>query len=219
MVKLSKTGKMNAKSWSLQAVETCPGSKGADGALVAACSGCYATTGAYTWPATIAAREHNRQDWERDGWVQDMVQSLRRDTHFRWFDSGDMYSLSLAEKIYQVMVQTPQVRHWLPTRMAKFPKFKAIIDRMMALANVAVRFSSDSVTGEYTPGVHGSTIYPAASDAPAGTVQCTAYTRGGKCGDCYACYDKAVPVIAYPSHGHKMARVIKIHQAPVAIAA
>ena len=47
MVKLSKTSKLGTKSWSLQALETCPGSKAADGSLVPACSGCYATTGMY----------------------------------------------------------------------------------------------------------------------------------------------------------------------------
>ena len=83
MLKLSKTSKLNAMSWSLQAVATCPGSVGADGNLVPACSGCYATTGAYTWPATIAARAENMEDWKRDGWVDDMVKALKRQTLFR----------------------------------------------------------------------------------------------------------------------------------------
>ena len=210
MLKLSQTGKLNAKSWSLQAIKTCAGSIGADGDLVPACAGCYATTGAYTWPATIAAREHNMEDWHRDGWEDDMVHALRKDGLFRWFDSGDIVSLALARKLYQVMVRTPHCRHWLPTRMAKFAKFKAILAMMQALPNVMVRFSSDSVTGEYTPGVHGSVIFPAGQEAPGGTKVCEAYTRGGKCGPCDACYDKGVEVIAYPSHGHKMKKVIML---------
>jgi hypothetical protein len=50
MLKLSVTSKLDGiRSWSLQALETCPGSVNADGSLVPACSGCYATTGNYNF--------------------------------------------------------------------------------------------------------------------------------------------------------------------------
>ena len=124
-LKLSVTSKLDGiRSWSLQALDTCPGSKTADGTLVPACSGCYATTGNYRFANVKAPREHNRQDWQREDWVRDMVMELVNDEFFRWFDSGDMYSLELAQKIYQVMELTPWVKHWLPTRMEKFPKFR-----------------------------------------------------------------------------------------------
>lgn len=210
MVKLSKTSKLGTKSWSLQAIETCPGSKGADGQLVAACSGCYATTGMYHFGAVKAVRADNKEDAKRAGWVADMVQALKKDTHFRWFDSGDMYSLELAEKIYSVMKATPNTKHWLPTRMYKFSKFRDVLDRMMALPNVMVRPSSDAVDGTYTKGVHGSTIVPDSTSVPAGVTLCPAYNQGGKCLTCRACYDKSVEVIGYPAHGRKMAKVIKI---------
>lgn len=209
MLKMSKTSKLGTKSWSLQAVETCPGSVGADGNLVPACSGCYATTGMYHFGPVKAVRADNKADWKRDGWVADMVAALKRDTHFRWFDSGDVYSLELARKMLEIMRGTPWVKHWLPTRMAKFAKFKAILSEMDALPNVKVRFSSDSVTGDFNSD-HGSVIFPADSDAPAGTVKCTAYENAGKCGNCRACYSKDIKVIAYPSHGRKMSKVIKI---------
>lgn len=210
MLKLSKTSKLGTKSWSLQAIETCPGSVGADGKLVPACSGCYATTGMYHFGAVKAVRADNKADWQRDGWVSEMVAALKKDTHFRWFDSGDLYALGLAEKVLQVMEATPHVRHWLPTRMAKFPKFRAILKAMQDLPNVMVRFSSDAVDGSYTPGVHGSTIVPDAETAPGGVQVCPAYNQGGKCLDCRACYSKDVAVIGYPAHGRKMAKVIRI---------
>ena len=50
MMKLSVTSKLDGvKSWSLQALETCPGSIGVDGELVDSCKGCYATTGNYRY--------------------------------------------------------------------------------------------------------------------------------------------------------------------------
>lgn len=210
MLKLSKTSKLGTKSWSLQALETCPGSKNADGSLVPACSGCYATTGMYHFGAVKQVRADNKADWQRAGWVNDMVQALKKETHFRWFDSGDMYAIELAEKIYSIAKATPTTKHWIPTRMAKFPKFADVLARLQALPNVMVRFSSDAVDGTYTPGVHGSTIVPSADEAPAGVTVCQAYSQGGKCLDCRACYDKSVAVIGYPAHGRKMAKVIRI---------
>ena len=180
MNKLSKTSKLdNIMSWSLQALETCQGSIGADGELVAACSGCYATQGTYNFPGTKAVRADNKVAWQDAGWVDTMVAALKKQSYFRWFDSGDMYSLSLAVKMYAVMVATPHVKHWLPTRMYKFAKFETILARMEALPNVMVRRSSDAVDGTYTKGVHGSTIIPAGVPMPAGVVACTAPENGG----------------------------------------
>ena len=213
-MKLSVTSKLDGvKSWSLQALETCPGSIGVAGELVDACKGCYATTGNYRFANVKAPREFNREDWKRDTWVSDMVQALNNDRFFRWFDSGDMYDLRLAEKIYEVMQKTPWVSHWLPTRMAKFPKFQGIIAKMQQLPNVAVRFSSDAVDGSFVPGVHGSTIVPANDKLP-GVEVCQAYEHGGKCNGCRKCWDKSVPVIGYVAHGKKMAKVIRLKVAP-----
>ena len=124
MVKLSKTSKLGTKSWSLQALETCPGSKAADGSLVPACSGCYATTGMYHFGPVKAVRADNKADWQRDGWTADMVAALRKDTHFRWFDSGDCYHPLLAAKILEVMKATPETKHWLPTKSDKIPRIR-----------------------------------------------------------------------------------------------
>jgi hypothetical protein len=93
--------------------------------------------------------------------------------------------------------------------MAKFSKFKPVLTAMQALPNVAVRFSSDSVSGDFTPGVHGSTIF-SSQRLPRSVFICGAYNREGKCSGCRACWDKSINVIAYPAHGRKMAKVIQI---------
>ena len=195
-------------SWSLQAIDTCPGSSDGKGGLVPACQGCYATTGNYNFPNVKAPRAYNREDWKRDTLVSEMVQALDSSRYFRWFDSGDMYDLSLANKILAVMQATPWVKHWMPTRMHKFIKFQHTIDAMQELPNVVVRFSSDSVTGETVPGQNTSTIF--SDTLPVGATECQAYQHDGKCNGCRACYDKTVSVIAYKAHGVKMSKVIKI---------
>ena len=211
MIKLSVTSKLDGiRSWSLQAIDTCPGSIASPGELVDACKGCYATQGNYRFANVKAPREHNKQDWQRMEWADDMVQALSNDRFFRWFDSGDMYSLALAEKILEIMQRTPWVSHWLPTRMHKFPKFRQVITAMQALPNVSVRPSSDSVVGQYTKGLHGSTIIPTIDDAKKGMSVCQAYQHEGKCSGCRACWDKSVSVIAYVAHGRSMEKVIKI---------
>jgi len=213
-MKLSKTSKLDGiLSWSLNALDTCPGSVAADGGLVPACEGCYATAGRYVMPSVRDPREHNKEDWEREKWVDDMVRALEGQTHFRWFDSGDMYAVPLALKIYLVMRHTPWVEHWLPTRMHKFKKFLSVLRSMEALPNVVVRRSSDAVDGSFTVGLHGSTIIPTKESAPEGVKVCLAYEHGGKCSGCRACWSKSVPVVAYVAHGRKMAKVIRLMEA------
>lgn len=213
MLKISKTSKLDGiRSWSLQAIDTCPGSIASPGVLVDACKGCYATTGNYVFENVQAPRLHNRDDWHRLEWADEMVDELHNDRFFRWFDSGDMYALGLAEKILEVMERTPWCMHWIPTRMHKFPKFRMVLEQMKALPNVSVRFSSDSVVGEYVPGLHGSVIGPdAASFVPQdGVSLCRAYEHDGRCNGCRACWDKSIDLIAYPAHGKKMAKVIRL---------
>ena len=210
MIKLSKAGKMPCRSWSLQAIDTCPASIGSDGELVDACKGCYATTGNYRFPNVKKPREHNREDWQRDSWVDDMVAELDNDRYFRWFDSGDMYHIKLARKMLEVMKRTPWVRHWLPSRMHKFAKFAPVIQEMNNLPNVVVRLSSDSVIGETIPGANTSTIIPTPEKATEEMTVCEAYSRDGKCGPCRKCWDKDTAVIAYPAHGREMIKVINL---------
>ena len=207
--KLSKASKMPCRSWSLQALDTCPASIGADGELVDACKGCYATDGNYRFSNVKAPRLHNREDWKKSDWVDAMVAELDNDRYFRWFDSGDMYSLKLAEKIYDVMVATPWTRHWLPTRMHKFAKFADILAKMEALPNVVVRLSSDSINGDIIAGNTTSTIIPTISHRKPKMTICEAYEREGKCATCRACWDKDIEVVAYVAHGRKMAKQIK----------
>lgn len=211
MINLSKTSKLDGiLSWSLQALDTCPGSKDSNGELVPACSGCYATTGNYRFSNVKKPRLENRDDWKRDNWVNEMVIKLDSSRYFRWFDSGDMYDIRLAEKIYEVMKLTQHCKHWLPTRMHKFKKFAEIIAKMQQLDNVVVRFSSDSVTGEVIEGLNTSTIISHESQLQNVDGICQAYKHDGKCNGCRACWDKSIKVIGYQAHGVKMAKVIKI---------
>lgn len=211
MVKIGKTTKMPGGSWGLPAGNTCPGARDSSGAVVPVCRACYAKTGNYTYPTPRAAKEFNRQDWRREGWVADMIAALAMESYFRWFDSGDVYHPELARKILAVIRGTPPVRHWIPTRSHVVPRIRVVLEEIRLEPNAVVRYSSPSITGEYSA-EHGSTVIPFA-DWPTGARVCPASQQEGRCGTCRACWDPGVPVIAYVGHGlvmsHEKRRIIK----------
>lgn len=201
-IKLSKTSKMPAKSWALPAVVTCPGAL-KDGELVDVCKSCYADKGFYNMPTVKAPRYHNMEDWKRDGWVDEMIEALYNQKFFRWFDSGDVYHVKLANKILKVIEGTPNCKHWLPTRMYKFDKFRKILNKINKLPNVVVRISSDSLVGDRVDvdGLANSTVVPKGTIGVDSSVWlCHASTNDGKCGDCRACWSKDVKTVAYVYH-------------------
>ena len=210
MVTLSKTSKLNAKSWSLEAGKTCPGSiDPKTKQILPVCDGCYAKGGNYRYPNVKKPRQFNQLDWKRADFVDDFVASLKTERFFRWFDSGDIYHPALAFKIYLIIEKTPWVNHWLVTKSYNIPKIRAVLDRIDALPNVALRFSSPFINGEYIAGFHGAIVIPSHDFETSADVICGAYERGGKCGDCFACYDKTVKTVAYVAHGRKMTKLVK----------
>ncbi len=205
--KLSAASKMPCKSWSLPAWDTCPGARDDNGEPVPACQHCYALQGRYTFGAVKAVRDHNLEDWRSEGWAEAMVKHIGKSKLFRWFDSGDVYDPELAALILYVIRETPNCRHWLPTRAYKDEKILPILRLMQEESNAAVRFSSDSVTGEeLTFEEWSSTIIASKEDfVPGkGRVLCTAYKRKGKCGNCRACFDRRINVVSYIQHGNKV---------------
>jgi len=202
-VLLSKASKMPGKSWSLQAGDTCPGSiNPVTKEVIEVCADCYAKTGFYRMENVKAPRLSNRKDWKRTDWADDMVAALDNERWFRWFDSGDIYTAALAQKIYEVARRTPWCNHWIPSKSYNIPKIRYWLDRLKELPNVSVRFSSPSTNGVYTS-THGSVVVQSVTDTIQNGKMCDAYTRGGKCGPCRACWDSSINLIVYPLHTPK----------------
>ena len=208
---ISKTSKMACHSWSLQAIEHCPQAFDRMGQLVDACRTCYATDGNYRFNNVKKVRADNALEWQEENWIEMMVAKLYGLSHFRWFDSGDLYSLDLAVKILRIMEATPKTKHWMPTRMHKDSTFLDLLTQMQQLPNVVIRLSSDSITGELVQ--HDwpttSTIIPNKEYARNGVFVCPAPEQQGMCQNCRACWSKNAPVIAYIGHGRQYRKTLQ----------
>ena len=132
-------------------------------------------------------------------WVQAMVFMIKRsgDTHFRWFDGGDIVSPKAFDLIAQVAFHTPEVQHWLPTKEYKWFK-EWIAQGGVVPKNLVVRVSTPKIDTKVTlKTTHTSTV--SHKEAHIGHL-CPANGQGGTCGDCRACWDKEVANVSYPLH-------------------
>lgn len=210
MIRLSETSKMPCKSWGLQAWSTCPGARKADGEAVDICKVCYALKGRYVLGSVVNSRFRNGNQFGDLGpaqWAAEMAAAIGKDPYFRWFDSGDISSIKMAEAILAVCKMTPATLHWIQTRSYKLPAVKKVLQRMARLPNVAVRCSSDAVGPRFVNQTNGERplgriglVLKEGQPAPPGIFACPARSQGNRCGDCRACWDKAVKAVAYELH-------------------
>lgn len=238
--KLSKAGKMPCKSWSLPAFYSCPGSVNDNASYsgylkdwnsfqdsmqkddrVPTCSGCYAMTGNYCFNNVKSVREHNLEDWKNDRWVNAMRKLIKDDRYFRFFDSGDIYCVELAEKIYRLCKSLPDTTFWIPTLSWKIKEIDKVLTKIRMLPNVTVRHSTGTIRYTGEPAINlfpiggniSSVVTPefAATEKAKGKYKlvCQAYSRDGKCGDCRACWDRRIDTIFYPAHGMSLKSKVK----------
>ena len=117
-----------------------------------------------------------------------MTAQVKRSTYFRWHDAGDVQDLNHLNKIYEVCRQTPDTKHWMPTREAWI---KDHLDSKPA--NLVIRFSPPMI------GQRNDT-WPNSSMVVTEGASCPAPSQGGKCRDCRACWDSTVKVVSYGKH-------------------
>ena len=199
--KLSKASKMNAKSFSLPVnEEVCKGMKDSKGNIKPVCKGCYAKKGFYNMPVVKALREHNLEASKQldNTFVNSMVEQLKKQEYFRWFDSGDIYSDNLLARIYWICKNTPNTKHWIPTKSRELFN-QDLWTSLEALPNVTVRYSSPSIIGTYSVN-HRSTVVQALHKSTKELFYCPASKQEGKCKNCRACWNDNIKVVAYLKH-------------------
>jgi hypothetical protein len=178
------------------------------------CSDCYALKANYQYPSVKKAQATRLAAIEHERWVPAMVSMLRKahgldggKVHssvtdpgwHRWHDAGDLQSVTHLVAICEVARRTPELQHWLPTRevgiLAEF-----IAAKHSYPGNLMIRVSATKIDGAPSARfVHTSSVYDNAPPRPGAHV-CPAYTQGGKCGSCRACWSHDVLEVAYPRH-------------------
>ena len=189
---LSKPGKMPCPSINLPAASCITGSLMAliEGTT---CFGCYALKGRYKFKNTKKAMARRLRALVHGSWTAAMVTLMAGRKYFRWHDSGDLQSAQHLKNILEVCKQTPDTKHWLPTREAKLLQY---LDPDVIPKNLLIRLSATKVDGA------PSQAWPWTSTVVTnrGSRTCPAPTQGGKCIDCRQCWDRTIPNVAYAKH-------------------
>jgi hypothetical protein len=203
---LSSPSKMPGYAYSLPARECKTGGK-LQAVKGSTCSGCYALKGRYNFPNVQAALYRRLNSLQQKLWAEVMAELItrKRQTYFRWHDSGDIQSIEHLAGIVKVCEMTPDVRHWLPTR-----EYRIVGDYLAGgegnssgfPPNLNVRMSAHMVGGTIPtfPGLPVTISSVSDGDPPAGSHRCPAPHQGNSCGDCRACWSSDVRLVDYAKH-------------------
>ena len=161
--------------------------------------GCYAFKGNYLFPDVQAGLMRRFDAFNHPRWIEAMSFMINKycTTHFRWFDSGDLYDISMLEKISMVCQNTSRIRHWLPTREVKIVKDYLKIYKEFP-SNLVVRVSAPMIDGEPLKSFRWTSTVHHKSKAIGH--DCPSRFQDNKCNDCRACWDKRVTNVSYHKH-------------------
>ena len=156
------------------------------------CHGCYAMKGRYRFKNTKIAMARRLAALQDSRWVRAMVTLMEGRPYFRWHDSGDIQSSWHLARILEVCKQTPDTKHWLPTREARL---LALMDPAIIPPNLIIRLSATKVNGA------ASKSWPWTSTVTDGKGKtCPAPDQGGQCKSCRNCWDKSIKNVIYAKH-------------------
>jgi hypothetical protein len=153
------------------------------------------------------ALAHNKNKYMLKGWVNEFsfyIKDILDLKFFRWFDSGDLYNITMFEKICMIADRCPKIKFWLPTRRKdlliayweannKIPLRKLHPNLIIRLSAKDVNVKADTKTANKI-GVNTSTV----TDQENYT--CKAKDQGGKCLDCRDCWKQSVHNVRYYLH-------------------
>ena len=187
---LSKPSKMPGPAYNLPAWACITGRKLAQipGTV---CHGCYALKGRYRFSNVKSALARRLEALGHPSWVKAMTVLIKGEKFFRWHDSGDLQGVAHLKAIFKVCNNTPETRHWLPTREARFLR---LMDPEVIPKNLIIRFSSHMV--DQGP----VRWWPWTSTVSTTTKTCPALKQGNSCKTCRACWDRKISNVTYPKH-------------------
>jgi len=198
---LSKPSKMPAHGYSISA-KICNVGQRLRKIADSVCADCYALKGNYRFKNVQDALANRLKAFANPVFPDAMALVINTigESHFRWFDSGDLQHLDMLVKIARVAELTPDTLHWLPTREY------LIVDKYLEIygefpSNLTVRVSAQRVNHTAPPRFDLTSQVHDGSVAVADNVyKCPAPQQDNKCGYCRACWNNEVPTISYRKH-------------------
>ncbi len=186
---LSKPSKMPGPAYNLPAAACQTGAKLA---LVpgTVCHGCYALKGRYRFTNVKTALARRLEALGHPDWIKAMTVLIKGEKFFRWHDSGDLQSVAHLKAIFEVCNNTPETRHWLPTREARYLP----LNHDSIPKNLNIRMSSHKID---QPPVK---YWPWTSTVSTRDSSCPAQLQNNNCKDCRACWDRKISNVTYPKH-------------------
>jgi hypothetical protein len=183
------------------------------------CHFCYATRHRYAMPMTKRAMARRMDAWQRATWVPSMVFALRQSKRrcFRWFDSGDIQNYAHLLKILSIVEQTPDVRHYLPTKEAGELRWAFHVERRDIPSNLVIRICSPKIQpgwvmdgvlvwAAYRPAIKKASVWRAEKVAKrrgkmlGRAFVCPAKNTNNHCGRCRACWSPNLEEVIYELH-------------------
>ena len=155
------------------------------------CHGCYALKGRYRFKTTKRAMARRLRALSHGSWTKAMTALITGHKYFRWHDSGDLQGVQHLKNIFEVCKNTPDTRHWLPTREHGL---LALMDPAVVPKNLIIRISATKVDGR------APSWWPWTSTVSTKSKTCPAPDQGGKCKSCRACWSRDVPNVTYAKH-------------------
>lgn len=201
---LSRPTKMPCYAWGIPA-QSCQVGMKLFGNKKSVCGKCYALKGYFRTNKVKRTYERRLARADDPRWIRAMAKLVfwqMVDTgvpYFRWFDSGDLQSITMLTRIAAVAALTPDVRHWLPTR--EYGIVREYLRNEVPPENLVIRVSAPLVDGLIPKGLGMPT---SAVHSTAESVQgfpCPAYgIKPPYCGSCRACWNAEVQNVSYPLH-------------------
>ncbi len=196
---LSEPSKMPGHGWSVSA-RICKIGRKLHEVAGSVCAGCYALKGHYVYPVVQNCLKRRLLASRKATFVPAMVYLINclSERYFRWFDSGDLQSGAMLDKIAEIARLCPSVSFWLPT------KEYGIVSKWFGAGNVCppnlcIRLSGYMVD-ESGPITLARRLGVTISEVSTGAFTCPASKQGNKCLTCRACWDTATFCVSYRKH-------------------
>lgn len=174
------------------------------------CSKCYARKGRYIFESCQQALVKRLDKIKNEPlWVDAMIHIINNKKRkgkkldkFRWHDSGDIQDERHLDMICEIARNTPNVKHWLPTKETII--VREYLKTHKIPKNLNIRVSAFYINGKAMK-IKGTTTSRVLTKDMLGKSKfdCPIYanpSHGKTCGDCTMCYDRNIKNVNYLEH-------------------